>query len=306
MTMRARRYIAPLARLTLFIAVVAAVLLYIDYRVARASIMDRLLGIGQRMAPLFDNARGQEPPRELHINGLRMWVSAGRTDQPPSVVKRWYAERYAGKGTAADVITEDLKKAKILPPAVDGLSQSTFGDESIGGMAALDLGQGLTLKTIQPMLRKLAAGKIGEVGHLRYMYYEKLGSGGTRFITIWTDDKFDLTKFLPDGQADAPGRDIEDVPRYPGTVRLISSDERGKPGQIAVYAGTGSPEAAAMFYEARMHTLGWQSDPRFAATASNTGLHSTRWMNAKGHEVIIDLSEEKDGQGLTVTVVELH
>jgi hypothetical protein len=48
---RARRYIRPVLRLTAFVAVVALVLLYVDYRVAKASVMERLLGIGQRMAP---------------------------------------------------------------------------------------------------------------------------------------------------------------------------------------------------------------------------------------------------------------
>ncbi len=302
---RARRYLAPVARITVFIGVLVAVLLYVDYRIARASVMDRLLGIGQRMAPFMDNARGVEPPRELHVNGLRLWAAAGTTEQPPMLVRRWYAERYAGKGTAMDLATDAFKAAKLLPPSVNGLSQSQFGDDNIGGMAALDLGGGLTMKTLRPMIAKLAAGKIGEVGHLRYLYYEKLPTGGTRYLTIWTDDAFDLTKLLPSGSEDAPGRDLDDVPRYPGTVRVLSADERGKPGQMVVYTGAGSPDTAAMFYDARMRTLGWQSDPRFADAALQQGLRSRRFLNGKGHEVVVDLTDADKGQGLTVTAIQL-
>ena len=304
---RTRKYMAPIARLTVFVGVVCAVLLYVDYRVAKASVMEKLLGIGQRMAPFLDNAREVEPPREVHMNGVRLWVAAGHTDHSPSEVRSWYAERYAGKGTMTDVLTEELKKAKILPPSVTGLSQASFGDDNIGGMAAIDAGNGLNIRALQPLVMKLAAGKIGEVGHLRYLYFEKLANGGTRYLTVWTDDKFDLTKFLPSGSDDAPGRDIEGVPRYPGAVRVLAADERGRAAQMAVYNGQGSTEGGKMFYQARMRTLGWQEDPWFGKYAREQSLNSMRFMNAKGHEVVVDLAaDERHGDGLTITLLQLH
>src|SRR5256885_11033243 len=146
--MRIGRYILPLLRVTALFAVIGIVLLYIDYRVARASVMERLLGIGQRMAPFMDDARAVESPREIHMNGLRMWVAAGKSDHRPQDVRNWYAERYAGKGTATDVMTEALKSVKMLPPSVTGLSQATFGDDNIGGMAAVDVGGGGTRRRL--------------------------------------------------------------------------------------------------------------------------------------------------------------
>lgn len=303
--MKTRRYILPVLRVSTYVAVLAAVLLYVDYRVARASMMEHLLGIGQRMAPFLDDARGVEHPREVHVNGLSMWVAAGHTDHRPEEVRQWYAERYAGKGTATDTMTDLLKSVKLLPPAVSGLSQASFGDDNMGGMAALDLGNHVDAHVLQRALRKLVTGKIGEVGHLRYLYYERNETGGTRFLTIWTDDHFDLTKFLPSGREDAPGRDIEDVPRFPGTMRVLSGDERGRVAQMAVYTGVGSAQGAALFYDARMRTLGWQDDPQFSGAAERQGLHSRRYANAKGHEVVIDLAED-DRQALTVTAIQLH
>ena len=309
---RAKRYLAPMARLTIFIVTCAAVLLYIDYRVARASVMERLLGIGQRMAPFMDDARGTEPPRQMHVNGVRMWVAAGKTDRPPTEVRRWYAERYAGPGTAMGVITDGLNQAlkaeHIMPPPMDGTTQASFGDDNVGGMAAIDVGDHQTMRSLKPIILKLAAGKIGEVGHLRYLYFEKLPNGGTRYLTVWTDDTFDLAKFLPGSQSDdAPGRDIEGVPRYPGSVRILAADERGRAAQMAVYNGQGSPETATMFYDARMATLGWHQDPQFADYARDHGMRSMRFLNDKGHEVVVDLAaDERHGQGLTVTVIQMH
>jgi len=269
--------------------------------------MEHLLGIGQRMAPFLDNARGVEAPREVHVNGLRLWVAAGHTDHRPDEVRRWYAERYAGKGSATDTMTEALKSIKVLPPSVTGLSQATFGDDRMGGMAALDLGEHVDIRMLQNALRKLVTGKIGEAGHFRYLYYERNESGGTRYLTVWTDDKFDLTKLLPSGNEDVPGRDIEDVPRYPGSVRVLSGDERGRAAQMAVYSGPGSAETAALFYYARMRTLGWQADPHFASAAERQGLHSSHYMNAKGHEVVVDLApEERESGRLAITVILLH
>ena len=68
--MSARKYIKPIARLTVFVAVCCAILLYIDYRVARASVMEKLLGIGQRMAPFMDNAGEVEPVHDRTLENL--------------------------------------------------------------------------------------------------------------------------------------------------------------------------------------------------------------------------------------------
>lgn len=304
--MRAKRYIAPVLRLTVFVASLCAVLCYVDYRSAKASVMERLFGIGKRMAPYLDDARSTEGPREMHLNGLRLYVAAGHTEQPPAMVRRWYAERYAGKGRAMDVITEELKKQKLLVPEASGLSQAAFGDDEQGGIAALDMGQVGDIRSLARRLVHLGDGKLGEVGQMRYLYYEKTGSGGTRFLTIWSDEKFDFAQLLPSRDADAPGRDIKDVPRYPGTVRVLSSDERGNPGQMAVYVGSGSPELAQAFYEARMRTLGWAIDPHFSTVAGKEGRKALRCLSKDGHEVIIDCSDDHDGQGVTVSVIQLH
>jgi hypothetical protein len=300
------RKIAPFARLTLFIACCAGVLLYADYRSARASVMERLLGIGRRMAPFLDDARGTEGPRELHINGTRLWAAAGHTSQPPALVRRFYADRYAGRGSLMDTLAEELKKQKVLPPAATGLTQASFGDDNRGGLAALDGGDSLDVRGLARRLAHVGDGKIGEVGSLRYVYWERTGDGGTRFLTVWTDEKMDLTRLLPAGDGDVPGRDVANVPRYPGTQRILAADERGAFGAMAVYRGTGSPDLALAFYTARLRTLGWQLDPRFSDIASRQGNRTLRAVSRDGHEVMVDCSDGDDGRDLIVSIIALR
>jgi hypothetical protein len=304
--MRARRYLAPVARVTALALACAAVLVVVDYRLARASVMERLLGIGRRMAPYLDEARATEGPRELHINGLTLWAAAGHTSHPPAMVRRWYADRYAGKGTAMALLTTELAKHRLLPPDATGLTQASFGDDNQGGIAALDVGPVGSVAELAARLGRLGSGAVGQGGSLRYLYYERTGDGGTRFLTVWTDERFDLQQLLPRADGDAPGRDVANVPRYPGTARVLSADERGVGGQLAVYVGGGSPELAEAFYRARLETLGWSLDPRFADVARRSGRRTLRALSRDGHEVVVDCSDDHDGRGLAVTVVALR
>src|SRR5262249_50370324 len=110
-----RKMVKPILRLTVFVATCGAVLAYVNYRHARASVMEHLLGIGQRMAPYLDDARSTEGPRQLRINGVRMMVAAGHTDHPPQFVRRFYQERYASKGDGLAAVGDDLRKKGALP-----------------------------------------------------------------------------------------------------------------------------------------------------------------------------------------------
>jgi hypothetical protein len=300
-----KKYIWPVLRLTSFLLASMALLLYLDYRAARASVMERLMGISQRMAPYLDDGRFTEAPRDVRINGVKLRVAAGHTDHPPSFVKKWYADRYAAKGDGFDALAQELKKKGALPPETTSLNQMAFGNDTKGGVAALDYGEKLSLQGLKDRISRIAeVNDLGSIGKLRYVWYEKNEKGGTRFLTIWTDDKFELKKLLPGERKDADGTDIDDVPRYPGTVRVLSAEERGMPQRMAVYDGPGSPETAEMFYRARMRTLGWEEDTTFAEIAKKEGKRALKYGNKKGHEVIIDLSDAENGQGLAVVVVQ--
>jgi hypothetical protein len=292
-------------RLTVFLVVCGAVLAYVDYRSARASVMEHLLGIGSRMAPYLDDARSTEGPRQVRINGIKLFVAAGHTEQPPSFVRKWYMDRYAGKGDGMDALSQDLKKRNLLPPDMQALNELSFGNDKRGGMAALDFGgEKLSMDGFRKRVETFVkSGDLSDLAKMRYVYYEANGQGGTRFLTVWTDEHLLLDKLMP-ADGDAPGADLPDVPRYPGTVRVLSAEEHGMPQRVVVYDGPGSPETAELFYRGRMPTLGWSADESFSRLAKKQGKTSLRFDNKKGHEVVLDLSSTDRQQGLTVVAVQ--
>jgi hypothetical protein len=296
------RLLGKIGRLALFLAVCLGVLLYVDYRIARATVMDRLLGLGQRMAPYLDDGRATEKPRVVRINGVPIYVAAGQTPHPPSFVRKWYQDRYAARGDGLDELSQKMRQKGILPPEAPSLNQLAFGDGEKGGVAALDFGQKLSLEALKERLARFAgAGDLGAIARLRYVYYERTGEGGTRFLTVWTDERFNLGQFMPGERRDADGFDLKDVPRYPGTVRVLSAEEQGMPQRMVVYDGPGSADNAQMFYRARMRTLGWAEDETFARLAAREGRKAMRFANPR-HEVVLDLSSE-DGN-LVVCAIE--
>jgi hypothetical protein len=303
--MKRRFYIANILRLTAFVGVCIGVLLYADYRAARASVMERLLGIGQRMAPYLDDGQGTEAPRQLRINGVKLFAAAGHTTHPPEFVRKWYSDRYAAKDDGLAQLGAEMRKKGVLPPNAPELNQVVFGDDRQGGMAALDYGDKLSLTALKERLKRFAsAGDLGSIAKLRYVYYARTGDGGTRFLTVWTDEKFQLAHLMPAGNQDAEGSDVEGVPRYPGSVRVLSAEERGMPQRLAVYDGPGSAETATMFYKARMKTLGWMEDETFQRLAEKEGRQALKFGNQAGHEVVIDLDGNGATGGITMTVIQ--
>jgi hypothetical protein len=301
-----RQHLYGSLRVAAFLAVVAAVLLYVDYRAARASVFERILGVTQRMVPYLDDPRTTEAPRSVHVNGARFHVAAGHTAHPPEQVRKFYRDRYRGKDGGLSALADDLKRRGAAVPALPG-DGFEFGDAQRGGVAALDWGDGKQgLPELATRLKRLVAtGDLGELARLRYCYTERDEQGGTRFLTVWTDERFNLHQLLPPaGGQDAPGFDLDGVPRYPGSVRTLSMDESGVTQRMSVYESlVGSPEAASLFYRGHMKTLGWTEETTFsdlAANESKVGLHFLR----DGHEVFLTLSDRQGGQGLSVVAMQ--
>lgn len=295
-------------RVAALVAAALAVLLYVDYRAARAAVFERLLGLGQRMASYLDDASTTEAPRMLELNGVHFLVAAGRTNHPPEMVRGFYRDRYAGKETDLIDLLKQLKAHHAVPPTLPGLPALEFGNAEQGGVAALDLGPGkISIRDlIERFDRFRKTGNLGDIGRLRYCYTERSGNGGTRFLTIWTEEKFNLNQLIAaNDRSDAPGRDLDGVPRYPGTRRILSGAEAGMPQGLAVYEGAGSAETAMMFYRARMKTLGWGEEPNFTGAAAEKGKQALHFAR-QGHEVFLAFSDHETGPGVSIVAMRLR
>jgi hypothetical protein len=271
------------------------VLLYLDYRIAAAAVRERLLAGGQAMAAYVGDGGTTEAPRQMTLNGAKLFFAVSLTRDPPASVLRWYGERYAGNQDALGVLAAELKRYRLLPAASTALAQSSFGDENRGGFAALDFGRKLSPVELGRELLHLGTGGADGATRFRYLYYERLRGEGTRLLTIWTEDGFRLSKLLAKPGEDAPGSDLENVPRYPGSLRLLSAAERGHAHQMIVYEIHAASEAVEGFYAARMPTLGWRLDPRFGDIGRQRGVLALRFTHASGREAVVTVANERQG-----------
>jgi hypothetical protein len=271
---------------------------------AQASVHDWLEQLGTTMAPYLHQASGREAPRQLDINGTKLWFAVGQTADAPAEVRRWYAAEWRAPRYGYDLLRDTLAKAGVLPDDVSHLNQLVFGDDDQGGMAALDFGEPLTGDGLQRRLaRFLETGQLGELAQLRFLHYQRAPGGGTQYFTLWTDHGFDLDRLLPPPGRDVDGGDLDGVPRLPRVVRVLAVGERGRPERLRVYRGPGSVVTACRFYRDRLRAGGWSEDTdfaRFADEQGHTGLHFRR----HGRELFVDLSPLDDE--LTINLIELN
>ncbi len=298
-----RRYAMPLLRLTGFLFVCGVITSFIGYRSARASIFERLLDFTHKMRPYLDDAAKREKPRVVRINGVTLHVAAGHSDDPPAAVRAWYASAYRADGTFAPLAKEARRRGKELD--ADALNQLQFGDDDEGGLVALDLGSGTSAVTLARRLAAfVASGDVGPLAAVSFVYVKRSPSGGTQYLSMWSDEKFSLFDLVPDGRTDAPGDDLEDVPRLPGSVRILSVAERGMPQRIVVYSERAvTPESASLFYRARMRTLGWTPEDDDGADGAGGRRKALRWSH-DGHQVLVSVSPSRDGERVVVTLLE--
>jgi len=260
------------------------------------------------MAPYLDDPRSVELPREVRINGARFFVAAGRTGHPPQHVRRFYRDRYEGRDGGLRAFATDLEKKRSLPQGIPAAHTFEFGDGERGGVASLDWGaekHGIA-EIVRRMGRLAETGDLGEVARLRYAYTERRDDGGTRFLTVWTDETLSFRQLLPaSGVGDAPGFDIDGIPRFPGTTRALSMEEAGNPQRLTVHEGGGSPSTAAMFYRSRMKQAGWVEETTFAELAAHQQRHALHFLR-EGHEAFLSFSDREDGQGVSIVALQTH
>jgi len=290
-----RKYARHFLRLACFGAISFAVLLYVDYRVARATVMEGLAGFGTRMVPYLDDHRTTEGPRTFRLNGIELHMAVGHSPHPPRFVRDWYLDKYAPKGPQMEAFRESLKKQGMLDRTIPNANQVVTGDDNSGTVASIDLG-GPTSKEqiLERIKRVMIEHDIGKVGQLRYLMYNK-EPAGTRFLTVWTDNTVKLDQLMAIGDKDAEGFDIPNVPRYPGHKRILSAAEVGQAQASAIYEGPGTVENALAFYRARMRSNGFREDHGFHDQMERDhGSHSLRFTRDDA-ELLVDLSPSPVG-----------
>lgn len=297
-------------RLTATMSVVFGVLAFGVYQRVQGQLGEQLLGAGSEMMMLADAER-QDTPRQLFVNGQRIFFSSGMAPMPPrEVLARFEArcEQVDAQLMAqfSEVVAEhpDAPEARRLESFRPLLREERDG---VGFVACLDLGAGrLEVDDYVQRFRRFRQTRdLHDIGDLRYVYVEPASNDRTHFVAIWSEGTLRFDHLMPE-TGDAPGVDPEGVPRPPGARRVVSAREDGIDEVATIYQGSELEEGQLeSFYRRELPAHGWRvldptdGDPRvWSAPAVRPALVAQR-----GEEwVWLAVSTDREGRG-TATVV---
>ena len=121
---------------------------------------------------------------------------------------------------------------------------------------------------------------------------------------MWTGRNFNLNNFLPDAKGDMGGKDIPDVPRYPGSLRIFSTEQENilTTDTLVAYEGGGGIVGNILFYHSRMEDAGWETDPTFEKVMDEQSRENFMFYTRQGRECTIHIQEDEYTGKIVTTI----
>jgi hypothetical protein len=193
---------------------------------ARARAAEVLLGLGAQLMRLPD-ARYANGVQTLSLNGLALLVQSGASARAPAeLVRQFHAACRQGAPLADHGPLPAAAAQAPESPWLERWLDEALVEASDGGTAVACIVAGERPHTVRALIeqtaRFFASGDLSELGRLRYAWVVPDERGGSAFLTLWSEGSLALLdRFPPD--RDAPGQDLPDVARVPGSRRLLSA-----------------------------------------------------------------------------------
>jgi hypothetical protein len=209
----------------------------------------------------YDQARAQDAPRQLVVNGQTIHLSSGNAARSLTTVLDFFEARCADVDGAIVEQTEAAIREYGRPASVPaGDTSPVLRDERVGRgfVACLDLGaQSLSPTEIAARLRRYnASGDVHDIGDVRYVFAEG-DARSTHFVAMWSEGSFNLRQMVPADGGDAPGTDPADAPRPAGARRALHAFERGQSESITVYWSERTDSELEEHYRSSLPRHGW-------------------------------------------------
>lgn len=235
-------------------------------RVAYASLDAPLLELGSR-ALAFPGTPAAAAG-EISINGAQLAYRVETVNAPLSRVWQHYADK-----CSRPAATASLPGLLLQWLATRGAASDTNGYVACIDLVSNDFesfarGAESFRKTLD----------IADLGSLRYVYLsaDSVDAQRTLVFAMWSDGPLDMAAFVPIDSRDAPGKDLDDVPRPIDAQRVLSVVFDGS--QMALYrVPDTSPESQARWYRSALRAHAWNVVP-----AGEGGLVSSR-----GHHLLV-------------------
>ncbi|UJR87101.1 hypothetical protein [Sandaracinus amylolyticus] len=298
-----------IARVTATMLIVAAVLAFGAYQRVQGQLGEHLLGAGAEMMMLADATR-QDTPRQLMVNGQRIFFSSGMAPMPPREVLARFEQRC--EQVDAHLMAQFSEVVAEHPDAPEARRLETFRPllreerDGVGFVACLDLGHERADVDVfvQRFRRFRQTRDLHDLGDLRYVYVEPASNDRTHFVAIWSEGSLRFDQLMPE-TGDAPGVDPTDIPRPPGARRVVSAREEGIDEVATIYQGSELEEGQLeSFYRRELPAYGWRvldpgDDPRIRPS------HDVRpaLVAQRGDQMVwFALSTDAQGRGTAAVV----
>lgn len=260
---------------------------------ARAEFAHTLLERTAGLFALFPHWQSSSP-RALQLNGARIIVTTGTSEQPIGVMlDHFQAECRAHSGGLHEAAERVFAPpAASLPSMLDGVLRVQDGD--VGLVACLAIGKA-TLSAAawaDRIARFTEALDLQVFGGVRLVRVQQAGSR-TFFTAVWNDGPVPLGTMFPE-QGDSPGYDVVGVLRPSGAQRVLSAFQEGEPTGVQVYRVQDDVDTAFSGYATALSAAGWSiHDPAFLASSQ---AHAALFL--RGDSSVVVYAEEQAGERL--------
>jgi len=250
-------------RLSAFVLCVQVLITALLVRGVHAQLQDMVQSAGAQMTQLGGKLTEGGPPRTLRINGAQIRL---RTQRLPKRtlddVLDQFQTRCRGHNGRFYEQLQQAPQTRLLGEQQLGLLDGVLRTESpeAGSVACMDVGdeKASPSSVLERAQRFVKTGDLASFGGLRLLRAEKRESG-VFVVMMWTDGAFNVKQMFP-SQGDAPGVDFPDLPRPPGSRRILSAWEEGQAPAVNIYESTTlKPEQLDKFYRVELPKLGWEA-----------------------------------------------
>jgi len=211
----------------------------------------------------YPDARRQDRPRLVQLNGLPLHFTSGSTLEPVARVLDYvHAKCREQNENLAEQLDKLIKKGRKAFdrkgfPLIDGVLR--YENEKKGFVACLARnGESAAPDDIVKRIRRfIETGDLSQIGELRYVMAERHRET-TSFIAFWTEGSANLLALFSQDR-DAPGHDLPGIPRPRDSRRVLSAWESGQTLAMAVYVTPHSVLSNLIAtYTRQLAANGWQ------------------------------------------------
>ncbi len=128
-----------------------------------------------------------------------------------------------------------------------------FKGETIGMMGVLDMGDNTKIYIDPDRKEKIIPKAV-------MVFKQNPNSEKSIVIKYWTDKVFDIKQFVPDGNKDLPGFDLENIDRHPYSQRLMSiaqMDDFAR-SKMVTYRVDDNLDSTIIYYLSDLRANGWE------------------------------------------------